>query len=166
MPNFSAPDEHLNTHFPVNGDHGASEVVEARIEAPEHDWLYRLMRSADNVAPSFRFPDLISACVSLTLGRPQAETALFRYLGSEMAKKQPPSVQRREAMWRAQFEMLRELQRSPANKHPHPKFLLDQMTTACVALARNADPAGASVLQQARENMVERSRLLRAASLQ
>jgi hypothetical protein len=38
-------------------------------------------------------------------------------------------------MWRQQYDLLLAVQRSPANRHPHPKFQLDQLTTACVACA-------------------------------
>ncbi|MCB1888008.1 MAG: hypothetical protein KDH20_10420, partial [Rhodocyclaceae bacterium] len=64
---------------------------------------------------------------------------------------------RRESMWRQQYQLLLELQRSPANRHPNPKFQLDQLTTACVALCRTADPSGAAILQRARRNMAERA---------
>jgi hypothetical protein len=66
-------------------------------------------------------------------------------------------------MWRPQYEMLQELQRSPANRHPNPKFQLDQLTTACVALCRALDESGATVLSQARRNMAERARRDQAA---
>ena len=49
------------------------------------------------------------------------------------------------------------VQRSPANRHPHPKFQLDQLTTACVALCRQLERADTLVLQQARLNMADRS---------
>ena len=41
------------------------ETIETRLWLEEHDWLYGLLRSEDNVSPTFRFPDLISASVSL-----------------------------------------------------------------------------------------------------
>ena len=64
-------------------------------------------------------------------------------------------------MWRSHHQLLLELQRSPANRPPNPKFQPDQLTTACVALCRMPDPAGTSVLLQARLNMVDRSQLER-----
>jgi hypothetical protein len=60
-------------------------------------------------------------------------------------------------MWRHQYQLLLDLQRSPANRHPNPKFQLDQLTTACVALCRAEDGSGAGILRQARRNMAERS---------
>jgi hypothetical protein len=56
-------------------------------------------------------------------------------------------------MWRHQYQLLLDLQRSPANRHPNPKFQLDQLTTACVALCRAEDGSGAGILRQARRNM-------------
>jgi hypothetical protein len=52
--------------------------------------------------------------------------------------------------------LLLGVQRSPANRHPNPKFQLDQLTTACVALCRLADDTGGAILQQARRNMSHR----------
>jgi hypothetical protein len=52
--------------------------------------------------------------------------------------------------------LLQDLQRSPANPHPNPKFQLDQLTTACVALVRFADLTGITVVRQARLNMASR----------
>ncbi len=133
------------------------DVIETRLWLEEHDWLYRLLRSADNVSPTFRFPDLISASVSLLFAHSDAATRIFRFLGTELVLRSPETPRRRESMWRYQYELLLDLQRSPANRHPNPKFQLDQLTTACVALCRAEDDSGASILRQARRNMAERS---------
>jgi len=133
------------------------DVIETRLWLEEHDWLYRLLRSTENVSPTFRFPDLISACVSLVFEHHDAPARIFRFLGTELVLRSPQTPRRRESMWRQQYQLLLELQRSPANRHPNPKFQLDQLTTACVALCRTADPSGAAVLQQARHNMAERA---------
>ena len=45
-------------------------------------------------------------------------------------------------------EALLAVQRSPANRHPNPKFQLDQLTTACVALCRQHEGADTLVLRQ------------------
>lgn len=135
----------------------AQDVIETRLWFKEHDWLYRLLRSADNVSPTFRFPDLISACVSLVVEHQDGPTRIFQFLGTDLVLRSPQTPRRRESMWRQQYQLLLELQRSPANRHPNPKFQLDQLTTACVALCRTADPSGAAVLQQARRNMAERA---------
>ena len=133
------------------------DVIETRLWLEEHDWLYRLLRSDDNVAPTFRFPDLISASVSLVFAHHDAPVRIFQFLGTELVLRPPQTPRRRESMWRSQYQLLLDLQRSPANRHPNPKFQLDQLTTACVALCRAQDNSGSSVLRQARRNMAERS---------
>jgi hypothetical protein len=82
---------------------------------------------------------------------------IFRFLGTELVLRSPETPRRRESMWRHQYQLLLDLQRSPANRHPNPKFQLDQLTTACVALCRAEDGSGAGILRQARRNMAERS---------
>ncbi|MFH1987919.1 MAG: hypothetical protein ABIK25_09870 [Pseudomonadota bacterium] len=141
----------------------AQDVIETRLWLEEHDWLYRLLRSEDNVSPTFRFPDLISASVSLVFMHQDASCRIFRFLGTELVLRSPETPRRRESMWRSQYQLLLDLQRSPANRHPNPKFQLDQLTTACVALCRAEDGSGAGVLQQARRNMAERSNRGRGA---
>ena len=135
----------------------AQDVIETRLWLEEHDWLYRLLRSEDNISPTFRFPDLISASVSLVFTHQHAGARIFRFLGTELVLRSPQTPRRRETMWRHQYQLLLDLQRSPANRHPNPKFQLDQLTTACVALCRADDGSGAGILQQARRNMAERS---------
>jgi hypothetical protein len=135
----------------------AKDVIETRLWLEEHDWLYGVLRTPDNVAPSFRLPDLISACVSLVFARQNAAERIFQFLGAELILRRPQPVRRRESMWRQQYQLLLDLQRSPANRHPNPNFQLDQLTTACVALCRIWDVSGNSILQQARRNTVERA---------
>lgn len=128
----------------------------------EHDWLYTLLKSELNVSPKFRVPDLISACVSQLFAKDHASEALFRYLGSALILREPGTVRRREAMWRPQYQQLHALQLSAANRYPNPQFHLDQITTACVALARADDATGACTLRHARINIVRRSAIARA----
>ncbi len=137
-------------------DSDAQDVIETRLWLDEHDWLYRLLRSEDNVSPTFRFPDLISASVSLVFSQSDAPTRIFQFLWTELVLRSPQTPRRRESMWRQQYRFLLDLQRSPANRHPNPKFQLDQLTTACVALCQAADASGAAILLQARRNMAER----------
>lgn len=139
------------------------DIVETRLWIEEHDWLYSLLRNDYNVSPTFRFPDLISSCVSLVFTRQDASARIFQFLGTELVLRSPETPRRRESMWRYQYELLLALQRSPANRHPNPKFQLDQLTTSCVALCRTADPSGAAILQQARRNMAERAHHEQAA---
>jgi hypothetical protein len=139
------------------------DVIETRLWLDEHDWLYGVLRSDQNVAPSFRFPDLISACVSLVFGQDHAAPSIFRFLGTELVLRPTHTARRRESMWRPQYELLLDLQRSPANRHPNPKFQLDQLTTACAALVRRNDASGEAVLRQARLNMAQRAMPLERA---
>lgn len=132
------------------------DTIETRLWLEEHEWLYALLKSENNVSPTFRCPDLISACVSLVFTGDDASMRIFEFLGTELILRAPHSPRRRESMWMPQYELLLALQRSPANQHPNPKFQLDQLTTACVALSRKADPSGAQVLMQARINMAHR----------
>ena len=134
-----------------------ADVVETRLWLEEHAWLYGVLKSPLNQAPSFRLPDLISASVSAVLDSSDGQAALFSYLGTRLVLRDPATVRRRESMWRTQYTQLQALQRSPANQHPHPKFQLDQFTTAAVALCREADPSGQSLLRVARLNMAQRA---------
>lgn len=133
------------------------ETVETRLWLDEHDWLYRILRRSDNISPTFRFPDLISAGVSQLFSQPDASPRIFHYLASHLVLRDPQTPRRRESMWRSQYELLQDLQRSPANRHPHPKFQLDQLTTACIALCREEDESGSLILRQARLNMARRA---------
>lgn len=129
------------------------DTIETRLWLEEHDWLVALLKSAYNVAPTFRCPDLISACVSLVFANDDAPARIFEFLGTQLVLRPPQNPRRRESMWMPQYELLLALQRSPANLHPNPKFQLDQLTTACVALCHQTDPSGTHVLRQARLNM-------------
>jgi hypothetical protein len=132
------------------------DTIETRLWLEEHDWLYALLKSAHNIAPTFRCPDLISACVSLVFAADDTPARIFEFLGTELVLRPPHAPRRRESMWMPQYELLLAVQRSPANQYPNPKFQLDQLTTACVALCHQTDPSGAHVLQQARINMASR----------
>lgn len=132
------------------------DTIETRLWLEEHAWLYTLLKSEQNVSPTFRYPDLISACVSLVFAGDGAPARIFEFLGTELILRVPHSPRRRESMWMPQYELLLAIQRSPANQHPNPKFQLDQLTTACVALSHKTDPSGAHVLMQARINMASR----------
>jgi len=147
--------EHAPTPAPSAQDH--QDTIETRLWLEEHVWLYKLLRSENNLSPTFRFPDLIAACVSLVFTHEDAPVRIFRFLGARLVLRAPQTPRRRESMWRQQYELLLEVQRSPANRHPNPKFQLDQLTTACVALCRDQDESGTSILQQARRNMAERA---------
>ena len=145
-------------HYPASTpESSCDDVIETRLWLEEHNWLYGLLHRKDNVSPTFRLPDLISASVSLVFTHQNAPCRIFRFLGTELVLRSPETPRRRESMWWHQYQLLLDLQRSPANRHPNPKFQLDQLTTACVALCRAEDGSGADILRQARRNMAERS---------
>ena len=142
---------------PVARDTEHPDTIETRLWLEEHEWLYGLLRSDNNRSPTFRFPDLISACVSLLFLHADAAPRIFDFLGTQLVLRPPQTPRRRESMWRQQYELLLAVQRSPANQHPNPKFQLDQLTTACVALCRQFGDADVLVLRQARLNIADRS---------
>lgn len=151
--------------FPTPIEHDHQDTIETRLWLDEHVWLYKLLRSENNVSPTFRFPDLIAACVSLVFTHDDAPSRIFRFLGTQLVLRAPQTPRRRESMWRQQYNLLLEVQRSPANRHPNPKFQLDQLTTACVALCRGQDESGTSILQQARHNMAKRAQSVKRVQL-
>jgi len=153
----ATPTPHPENTAPPAKVSASQDVIETRLWLSEHDWLYGLLHSEDNVSPTFRFPDLISACISLVFAHPDASALIFQFLGSELVLRTPQTPRRRESMWREQFQLLLDLQLSPANRHPNPKFQLDQLTTACVALCKTWDASGATILRQARQNMAARA---------
>lgn len=155
MLNAAAPTQH--PPLATSGTQDAGETAETMLWITEHEWLYELLRSERNVAPRFRMPDLISACVSQVFAKGDASHRLFGYLGSELILREPATLRRREAMWRPQYVQLQALQLSAANRYPNPQFQLDQLTTGCVALARMDDPTGACTLRHARINIARRS---------
>jgi len=134
-----------------------TDLVEIQLWVEEHDWLFTLFKSAQNTAPKFHFPDLVSACVSLTCANADASERIFGFMGAQLVLRPAHESRRHVSMWGAQYLQLQALQRSKANRHPYPRFQLDQLTAACVALSRQADCMGASVLQHARINMATRS---------
>ena len=147
---------HNATTAALSGSNGV-DIADAMLWLPEHEWLFELLRSESNVAPRFRMPDLISACISQMFSQDDASQRLFSFLGSELILREPTTPRRREVMWRPQYLQLQALQLSAANRHPNPQFQLDQLTTGCVALARKQDPTGECTLRHARVNMARRS---------
>jgi hypothetical protein len=141
---------------PVEARH-LGDTIDTYVWTDEYDFLRSLYDSADNTSPKFRFPDLISACVSLVFHDDDAADLIFDYLRSELVLRNPNTTRRREAMWKAQYNLLLALQRSRANKHPYPQFQLDQFTTTCVALVRLAGDAQRRIFDQARKNTAERA---------
>src|SRR6266404_5203970 len=93
------------------------DTIDTYVWADEYEFLRSLYDSADNTSPKFRFPDLISACVSLVFHDDNAAERIFDYLRSELVLRNPDMTRRHEAMWKAQYNLLLNLQRSRANKH-------------------------------------------------
>lgn len=135
-----------------------ANIIEIRLWAVDHEWLYAVHKSPANTSPTFRFPDLLSACVSLALADAATIERLFRCLAIEIALREACSRYRHESMWALQYRELQQLQASPANRHPNPRFALDQLVAGCIVLARETEPTGANVLRQARVNMAQRAR--------
>ncbi len=147
------------------GGSGAGSSVDARAQVgpvrtrvwiEEYRWLRSLLGSERNECPTFRFPDLISACVSHVLADPDGARRIFQYLRTQLVLRDDRTPRREQSMWPLQYEMLLALQLSPANLHPNPNFKLDQLTTACVALSRRGDESGESVFKHARMNVARR----------
>jgi hypothetical protein len=160
MLNAATPTQH--PPLATSGTNEAGETAETMLWISEHEWLYELMRSERNVAPRFRMPDLISACVSQVFAKGDASHRLFGFLGSELILREPATLRRREVMWRPQYAQLQALQLSAANRYPNPQFQLDQLTTGCIALARMEDPTGGCTLRHARINIARRSAAAKA----
>jgi hypothetical protein len=131
-------------------------IVMTRLWLPEHDWLHEAFASADNHSPRFRFPDLLSACVSLALADARALHALRKFLHADLSARDPACPRRSCHLWRAQFDEVLLQHRAAWNSHPHPKFDLDAIATGCVAVVRDGlDPIG-RMLRQARLNFAAR----------
>ena len=130
----------------------ACVLIECRVWLPEFDWLHQVAKSALNVAPAFQLPDLLGACVSLILQGSDDADRIFGYLHTHLMRRPGDTPRRRVDLWPPHHEQLSQLQRSGVNQYPNPRFQLDQLTTACVALIRQDDPAGQSVLNRCRLN--------------
>jgi hypothetical protein len=113
----------LPTHSPMASPVAAKrndDTIGTRIWLDEYAFLQALYASADNGSPTFRMPDLISACVSLVFAEPEPAKHIFTYLHTELVLRDPDSARRQADMWQPQYQLLLALQRSPANGHPHP----------------------------------------------
>lgn len=132
------------------------DTIGTRVWIDEYAFLQSLYQSAENCSPKFRLPDLISACVSLVFNEPEPARHIFNYLHTEMILRDPDSLRRQEEMWMPQYRLLLDLQRSPANRHPHPQFKLDHFTTACITLVSRGQGTTLRIFEQARRNTAER----------
>lgn len=133
-------------------------TVQTRVWIEEHDWLHRIFKSPDNTSPKFRFPDLLSACVSLSVTSDDGQRRLVEYLVTQLTLRDPRTERRSCDIWSAQFDQLMQAHRAPWNRFPNPMFELDHLSTACVALAMSLPDGEAAVLRQARTNLLARAR--------
>lgn len=136
---------------------GRRSTVQSRVWIDEHDWLHTVFKSPDNTSPKFRFPDLLSACVSLALGDDASEERLVEYLVNRLTLRDPKTERRSCDLWTPQYERLLVAHRASWNSFPNPMFELDHLTTACVAVARALPDAEMAVLRQARANFLARA---------
>lgn len=132
-------------------------TVATRVWLDEFCWLDALYNDLANCSPKLRYPDLISACVSLVFDSPGAALRIFTFLHTRLVLRDQGTARRREEMWREQYELLLALQKSEQNRHPHPQFKLDHFTTACVALAMEEEGAKEKLFEQARRNIARRA---------
>ena len=105
----------------------------------------------------FRFPDLLGACVSLAFRDPPSQRRLVEYLVTQLTLRNPRTERRSCDIWAVQFELVMAAHRAPWNRFPNPMFELDQITTACVAVAMSLPDGDALVLGQARLNLRDRA---------
>ena len=135
-----------------------TSTVQTRVWVEEHGWLHRIFKSPDNTSPKFRFPDLLSACVSLAVASDDGQRRLVEYLVTQLTLRDPRTERRSCDIWSAQFDQLMEAHRAPWNRFPNPMFELDHLATACVALAMSLSDGEAVVLRQARVNLLARAK--------
>jgi len=134
-----------------------SDTISTRVWQEEYASLQEIYASLNNLSPKFRLPDLISACVSLVFHEPSPGASIFHFLHTRLILRDPDTPRRQEEMWMPQYQLLLNLQRSPANHHPHPQFKLDHFTTACIALVLATSDARRRILDQARRNTAQRA---------
>lgn len=149
---------------PIDRDDSQQPTVQTGVWIDEHDWLHRIFKSAENRSPKFRLPDLLSACVSLAIGCKQEQRRLVEYLETRLTLRDPGTERRSCDIWCTQFEQLMQAHRAAWNRFPNPMFEIDHITTACVAIAMQRPDGPAQVLQQARQNLLERAQARRATA--
>ena len=133
-------------------------TVQTGVWIEEHDWLHRIFKSPENRSPKFRFPDLLSACVSLAVDSEDGQQRLVEYLETRLTQRDPKTERRSCDIWNAQFEQLMGAHRAAWNRFPNPMFEIDHITTGCVAITMSLPDAQASVLRQARLNLLARAK--------
>lgn len=142
---------------PIGRDEDCSSTVSTSVWIEEHEALHRLFKSPGNSSPKFRFPDLLSACVSLVLGEADGQRQLIAYLTSRHLQRHPKTRRRSCQIFQAQFDQAMSAHRADWNRFPNPCFDLDQILTGCVLVALEAENGASRVLQRARDNLQARS---------
>lgn len=141
----------------------APATVQTRVWEHEHARLYELYRAPQNTFPKFRFPDLLSACVSLVFGSAEGQSRLIEFLTMELLQRDPGATRRSCDIWSAQFHQLMAARGASWNRIPNPMFELDHIATGCVAVAMQAPFGQDAVLCEARTNLRARTRVVRAS---
>ena len=135
----------------------SNPTVTTLVWIDEFKRLETIYHDADNHSPKFRTPDLISACVSLVFVKENAADLIFKHVHTCLLLRDSDTPRHTAAIWRAQYELLLALQRSPRNRHPNPQFNLDHFTTACVHLALEHNDAKRLIFAHARQNTARRA---------
>ena len=86
-----------------------------------------------------------------------SQRRLVEYLVTQLTLRNPRTERRSCDIWAVQFELVMAAHRAPWNRFPNPMFELDQITTACVAVAMSLPDGHAQVLGQARLNLRDRA---------
>ena len=134
-----------------------SPIVTTLVWMDEYERLDQIYHDADNHSPTFRTPDLISASITVVFDDVDPADRIFRHVHTIMLLRDLDTPRHAAAIWRAQYELLLALQRSPRNRHPNPRFNLDHFTTACVHLALEQPEAKHRILAHARQNTARRA---------
>ncbi len=133
-------------------------VVDINVLAADHEWLVGVLRDPVNKAPQFRMPDLLGACVGLVLALDYPEDSVFGKLRADVVLRSNGFPRRQSQLWATDFARLQEVQRSAHNKFPNPNFSLDEILSACVAIARELSSSNSDLFDRARINTANRQR--------
>jgi hypothetical protein len=94
----------------------------------------------------------------LAVDSEDGQQRLVEYLETRLTQRDPKTERRSCDIWNAQFEQLMGAHRAAWNRFPNPMFEIDHITTGCVAIAMSLPDAQASVLHQARLNLLARAK--------
>lgn len=74
----------------------AYDIIVNRLWIEEHEWFYARLKSEHNALPTYRFPDLINACVTLIFPYDNAAAGIFDFLRAELVLRAPHGRRRRD----------------------------------------------------------------------